>query len=174
IPSAKRVTLFLITSTTPPVIFTCDRAPPARYSTVPPRRKLINGACPFSTLNNPSTPGNVTLDTSPSNTFVSGVRISKRILLGGFGYHLLAFFNGFFNVSHQVESHFGKFIHAQNGDNVLQFFIALQNMFHALSAFVMLFAHHVGSQNSRSRIQWIHGGINSQFGNFTAQYSGGV
>ena len=42
----------------------------------------------------------------------------------------------------------GQFIHTQNGDDVLQFLVALQDLLHASGRLVMLLSHDSGIQNT--------------------------
>jgi hypothetical protein len=67
-----------------------------------------------------------------------------------------------------------QFIHAQDGDDVLQFLVALQDGLHALGAVVVLVAHHGGAEDPAGGIQRVHRGVDAQLGDLPAQHGGGV
>src|SRR3990172_12213631 len=60
---------------------------------------------------------------------------------------------------------FAQLIDAQDSDNVLQVFIALQYTLHFAGSAVMLFAHHVRIQNARSGSQRVHRRVDALVGN---------
>ena len=67
-----------------------------------------------------------------------------------------------------------EFVHAQDGDDVLEFLVALEDLLHALGGVVMGLAHDVRVQDAGSGFQRIHGRIDAEGGNLTAQDRGGV
>ena len=67
-----------------------------------------------------------------------------------------------------------QFIHTQNGDNILKRLIILQNLLHVTSDLVMFRSDDVRVHDTRGRIERIHGGVDSQFGDGARQHRGGV
>src|SRR4029450_13168191 len=59
----------------------------------------------------------------------------------------------------------GKLVDPEDGDDVLQIFVALQNLFDGACHAIVLVAEDPGIENSRGRGERIDRGINSQFGN---------
>ena len=57
---------------------------------------------------------------------------------------------------------FGQFVHPENRDDVLQIFVALENHLHASRDFIVLRAHNVRIQNTRSGVQRVDGRIDAQ------------
>src|ERR1700733_3699490 len=68
----------------------------------------------------------------------------------------------------------GKFFDAKNGDDVLQFLVALQNGFHRARHVVMFLADDARIQNAREAGQRINGGINAAFDDLAAEVGRGV
>src|SRR6185312_12331045 len=58
-----------------------------------------------------------------------------------------------------------QFVDSENGDDVLQILIALQNLLHTLGCVVMLLAQNAGIENTGCGRQWIDGRVNTHFGN---------
>src|SRR3546814_3297908 len=70
---------------------------------------------------------------------------------------------------------FGRqFVHTQNGDDVAQFFVALQSLLHAASHCIVLFTHDLWIELAAGGVERIDGGINTQGGDITRQHDGGV
>src|SRR5690606_2744059 len=67
-----------------------------------------------------------------------------------------------------------KFVHAQNGDNVAQFFVALQRLLNATGHGVMLFTDDLRVKLTAGGVERIDGGINTQRSDVTRQHDGGV
>src|SRR5882757_363987 len=59
---------------------------------------------------------------------------------------------------------FGEFVDAEDGDDVLEVLVALQNLLHALGDVVVLLADDARSENARGGGQRVYGGIDSQLG----------
>jgi hypothetical protein len=78
--SAKTITLFFKTSTTPPLMVKVCVPALSVIFTLPAFKALIIGAWLFSIPKEPSLPGNETDLISPSNNFLSGLIISKNML----------------------------------------------------------------------------------------------
>jgi hypothetical protein len=55
---------------------------------------------------------------------------------------------------------FAQFVHAENGDDVLQIFVSLQSSLHHLGDVVVFLTHDERVKNARSRSQRIDGRIN--------------
>ena len=67
-----------------------------------------------------------------------------------------------------------KFFHTQNGDDILQFLIALQNSLNAAGYFIVFLAEDVRVKNTAGGIQWIYCRVNAQFGDGTVKYCCGI
>lgn len=65
---------------------------------------------------------------------------------------------------------FRKFLHTKDGDDVLQFLVALQNLFHALCYVIMFLSHDVRVKDTGRRSQWIDSRIDTQFRNLTVEH----
>lgn len=61
-----------------------------------------------------------------------------------------------------------EFIHTENGNDILQFSVFLQDLLHAASNAIVLFADDIRLKNTRGRLQRIDGGIDALLCNFTA------
>uniref|UniRef100_A0A182P1D5 Prokaryotic-type class I peptide chain release factors domain-containing protein n=1 Tax=Anopheles epiroticus TaxID=199890 RepID=A0A182P1D5_9DIPT len=68
----------------------------------------------------------------------------------------------------------GQLIHTQDGNDILQGLVVLQNLLHATGNVVVLGTDDVRVHDTRGRIQWIDSRVDAQLGNGTRQYSGGV
>src|SRR5450830_1743636 len=55
-----------------------------------------------------------------------------------------------------------QLVHAQNRNNVAQFFVALQRTLHRTGGFVVVLTDHQRIQLTTGGIQWIHSGVNTQ------------
>lgn len=62
----------------------------------------------------------------------------------------------------------------KTGAAYLQGLVVLQNLLDATGNVVVLLPDDVGVHDTRGGIQRVHGGVDSQFGDGTRQYSGGV
>ena len=69
---------------------------------------------------------------------------------------------------------FGQLIHTQNGNNILERFVILQDLLHATGNVVVVLSDDVGVQHTGGRIQRIDSRVDTQFGNTTGQHRGGV
>src|SRR5579863_1748827 len=67
-----------------------------------------------------------------------------------------------------------QFVDAQNGDNVLQVLVPLQNAFYRLGSVVVIVADDQRIENTRSRRQRIDGGIDPQLGDRARQVGGRI
>ena len=68
----------------------------------------------------------------------------------------------------------GQLFHSQNGNNILKFFILLQNLLYLPRDLIMFVSDIRGIQNPGSRIQWIHCRVNTQLNDLTRQNNGSV
>src|SRR5690606_38179504 len=88
-------------------------------------------------------------------------RLGQEALdLTGAGHHQLVFL--------------GQFVHAEDGDDVLQFLVALQHGLHAAGGVVVLGTDHQRVEETGGGVQGIHGGVDTQLGDLAGQYQGGV
>ncbi len=69
---------------------------------------------------------------------------------------------------------FRQFIHAQNGDDVLQRLVALQNLLHLTRDRVMLFADDQRRQHARGRVERVHRRIDALGGDVARQHGGRI
>src|SRR3546814_12184967 len=70
---------------------------------------------------------------------------------------------------------FGRqFVHTQNGDDVAQFFVALQSLLHAASHCIVLFTHDLWIELAAGGVERLDGGINTQGGGTTRTPDGGL
>ena len=67
-----------------------------------------------------------------------------------------------------------KFFHTEDGDDILQFFVALQNSLYAAGYFVVFLAEYVRIKDTGSGVQRIDCRVNTQFGDGTVQYRGSI
>src|SRR5690606_40011664 len=63
-------------------------------------------------------------------------------------------------------------VHPEDGDDVLQFLVALEDRLHALGAIVVYVAHDGGGEDAAGGIQRVHRGVNAQLGDLPAQHRG--
>lgn len=68
----------------------------------------------------------------------------------------------------------GKFFHTEDGDDILQFFVALQNSLYAAGYFVVFLAEYVRIKDTGSGVQGVNGWIDTEFCNGTVQYGGSI
>ena len=68
----------------------------------------------------------------------------------------------------------GEFIHTQDGYDVLQFLVALQDLLHPLGRFVMVFAHDVGVEDARSALERVHRGVDAEGSDLAAEHGGRI
>lgn len=68
----------------------------------------------------------------------------------------------------------GEFFHAEDGDDVLQFFVALQNGLYAAGHLVVFFAEDVRVKNTAGGVQRIDCRVNAQFCDGTVQNRGRI
>ena len=68
----------------------------------------------------------------------------------------------------------GKFFHTEDGDDILQFFVALEDSLYAAGYFVVFFAEYVRVKDTGSGVQGVNGRIDTQFCNGTVQYGGSI
>ena len=69
---------------------------------------------------------------------------------------------------------FAQFIHAQNGDDVLQALVLLQHFLNRTGDSVMLFTHHARGEHAAGRIERIDGRVDAHFRDRAAQHGGGI
>ena len=75
---------------------------------------------------------------------------------------------------HRLPVFVGEFVHSEDGNDVLQLFVFLQNLLYALCAVVMFFPDDGCIQDTRRRIERVDCRVNSQLSNLTAQDGCGV
>src|SRR5262249_24026875 len=75
---------------------------------------------------------------------------------------------------HDALVFFRQFVHTQNRDDVLQFLVTLQHGLHATGHLVVLVAHDQRIELAGGGVQRVHGGVDTQRGDVTAQHDGGV
>ena len=69
---------------------------------------------------------------------------------------------------------FGKFVHTENGDDVLQGLVFLEDLLDAGGGVVVLLTDDTGVQHTRLGVEGVDGGVDTQLGNTTGQDGGGV
>src|SRR5215471_3622375 len=67
-----------------------------------------------------------------------------------------------------------EFVHSENGNNILQIFVTLQYFLDTTGNFVVLLAHNIGCQCTRSGGERIYSGIDPKLRNGTLEHDGGV
>ena len=67
-----------------------------------------------------------------------------------------------------------QFLHAQDGDDILQLFVALQHLLHLTGHVVVLLAHDVGIQDAGGGLQRVHRRVDAQLRDLAGQHGGGV
>ena len=66
---------------------------------------------------------------------------------------------------------FGKLVHAEDGDDVLQVLVVLQDLLHAHGHAVVLLAHDFRVERTGGGLQRVDGRIDAQLGDRTGQNS---
>src|SRR5690606_13644011 len=69
---------------------------------------------------------------------------------------------------------FRKFVHTQDGDDVLKFIVALEDFLYALGRIVVFLAEYGGSKDPRGRVQGVYRRVDTELGNLTRKYRSGV
>ena len=69
---------------------------------------------------------------------------------------------------------FGEFVHTEDGDDVAQFFVALQHALHAARGVVVFVTDNQRVKLARGGIQRIHRRIDAKLGNLAGKYDGGI
>ena len=67
-----------------------------------------------------------------------------------------------------------QLFHSEDRDDILQLFVALQNLFDALSGFVVLFSDDQRIEDSRGGFERVDGRIDTELGDLTAQHGRGI
>mmetsp|Transcript_14100 Transcript_14100/g.38107 ORF Transcript_14100/g.38107 Transcript_14100/m.38107 type:complete len:413 (-) Transcript_14100:656-1894(-) len=67
-----------------------------------------------------------------------------------------------------------QLIHTQNGNDILQVLVVLQDLLHTTGYVVVLFADNAGVKHARGGVQGIHSGVDTQLSNVTGQHGGGI
>lgn len=68
----------------------------------------------------------------------------------------------------------GEFIHTQNGNDVLERLVLLEDLLHAGGGVVMVLSDDTGVQHTRLGVERVDSGVDTQLGDTTRQHSGGV
>ena len=68
------------------------------------------------------------------------------------------------SVDHQLIL-FAQFIHAQDGDNILQVFVALQNLLHLTRSRIVILTDHDRIEDAGGRVERVHRRVDPQLGN---------
>src|SRR5690606_13729396 len=69
---------------------------------------------------------------------------------------------------------FRQFVHTEDGDDVLQFLVALQDRLHCGGSVVVVLAHVTGVEDARGGRQRVHGRVETTRSDLTAELRGGV
>ena len=69
---------------------------------------------------------------------------------------------------------FRQLVHAENGDDVLQRLVALQDLLHAAGDRVVLLADDQRVEHARGRVERVDGGVDALLGDAARQHGGGV
>src|SRR6185437_13615495 len=67
-----------------------------------------------------------------------------------------------------------QLVQTEDGDDVLQFFITLEDQLHAVGSIVMRVAYNLRREDTAGGVQGIHGRIDTKVGDLTAQYRGRI
>eukprot|EP00123_Amoebidium_parasiticum_P007880 comp18430_c0_seq1/m.19678 comp18430_c0_seq1/g.19678 ORF comp18430_c0_seq1/g.19678 comp18430_c0_seq1/m.19678 type:complete len:536 (+) comp18430_c0_seq1:33-1640(+) len=67
-----------------------------------------------------------------------------------------------------------QLVHTQNGNDVLQRLVVLQNLLHTTGNVVVLLADDAGIQNTGGGVEGIDGRVDTELGNLAGKHSGGV
>src|SRR5438094_3850449 len=68
----------------------------------------------------------------------------------------------------------GELVHAEDGDDVLQVLVALQDRLDLSGHAVVLLADHRRAQDARGRVERVDGGVDAELGDLTREYGGRV
>eukprot|EP00128_Syssomonas_multiformis_P016704 Colp12_sorted_trinity150504_noHs@24768 len=68
----------------------------------------------------------------------------------------------------------GQLIHTQNGNNILERLVVLEDLLDTTGSVVVLLTDNAGVENTRGRVEGIDGGVNTQLSNTTRQHSGSI
>ena len=80
----------------------------------------------------------------------------------------------FTGTRHGVLVFLGQLIHTENGNNVLQLFVALQHTLYRSGHFIVILTDQVRIEQARGRVQRIHSRVNTLLSDAAAQYQRGV
>ena len=69
---------------------------------------------------------------------------------------------------------FRQLVHTQNGNDILQGLVVLDQLLHTSCNVVVLVTNDSWVEHSRGRLQWVHSWVDTQFSNSTGKYRGGV
>ena len=75
---------------------------------------------------------------------------------------------------HHLFVFFGEFVHAEDGDDVAQFFVALQHALYAAGGFVVFVANNERVKLARGGVKRVNGRIDTELGNLARQDDGGI
>src|SRR6185437_10764288 len=67
-----------------------------------------------------------------------------------------------------------QLVQTEDGDDVLQFFITLEDQLHAVGSIVVRVAYDLRREDTAGGVQGIHGRIDTKVGNLSAQYGGRI
>eukprot|EP00053_Salpingoeca_punica_P005891 m.57224 g.57224 ORF g.57224 m.57224 type:complete len:538 (-) comp13441_c0_seq1:14-1627(-) len=76
--------------------------------------------------------------------------------------------------SHSLLLLLAQLVHTQNGNDVLEGLVVLEDLLHATGDVVVALADDVLVQNARGRVKRVDSGVDAQLGNATGQHGGGV
>mmetsp|Transcript_20599 Transcript_20599/g.62033 ORF Transcript_20599/g.62033 Transcript_20599/m.62033 type:complete len:405 (+) Transcript_20599:112-1326(+) len=68
----------------------------------------------------------------------------------------------------------GQLIHTQDGDDILQVLVVLQDALHGTGGVVVLLAQDAGVEHAAGGVQGVHGGVDAQLGDGAGQHGGGI
>lgn len=68
----------------------------------------------------------------------------------------------------------GEFVHTQNGNDVLEGLVLLENLLHTGGGVVVILSDDTGIEHTRLGVKWVDSGVDTQLRNTTRQHSGGV
>src|SRR5690606_36222533 len=78
------------------------------------------------------------------------------------------------STSHRLLVFGRKFVHAKNGDNVAQLFIALQRLLYTAGNTVVLFTDDLRIKLAAGGVERVDGRVDTQSGDVAGQHNGGV
>ena len=67
-----------------------------------------------------------------------------------------------------------QLVHAHDGDDVLQFLVALQHLLDGTGDLVVLLTHDLRAEDAAGGVQRVHSGVDALRCNVTAQHRGGI